>query len=242
MTRHCRCAALLMVTVSLVVSAAALCVYFFHLRRVEVSLPEGTSLSVAEYEGLLDLMGNDRTELTSVYRSSVHGTIYDDLLDSVGDAEPLVFVIRKDKYVFGAFSNCGLELPDDPTGVHHYDCDFDLWWFSLAGHFEQPTKIDIPRLVQHVIVAGREGSWYGANMYIGGYLVLGDDENSDNLWLGVSGRPAADIRSCYQYTYSRDVPAGYMGVRDSDDDALLGGSKYFHADEIEVLHVMGNSR
>ena len=160
------------------------------------------------------------------------GTTYDDLLDSVGDAKPLVFVIRKDKYVFGAFINCSLELPDDPTSVNDYECD--LWCFSLAGHFDKPTKIDEDEDGQYVFVAGREGSlMYGANMWIGGHLYLGDDEAGD--------RPAADIRSCMQVTPSYYLPEGYTGERESFGDAVLGGSASFLADEIEVLHVMGNS-
>ncbi|CEL94354.1 unnamed protein product [Vitrella brassicaformis CCMP3155] len=208
----------------------------FHADEIEVlrvggqpvSPPEGTSLSASQYKALLDLMGsNNGTELnvTSLYRSSVNGTTYDDLLDSVGDAEPLVFVIRKDKYVFGAFINCGLKLPDDPTGRHWYDCD--LWHFSLAGHFDTPTKL---RREQNVRVAGREGSAWGANVKIGGALYLGDDENS--------GRPAADIRSCYQYTHSDDVPEGYTGEYHGGG-AVLGGSDFFHADKMEVLQVDG---
>ncbi|CEL94333.1 unnamed protein product [Vitrella brassicaformis CCMP3155] len=204
------------------------------LRRVQVSPPGGTSLSAAEYEGLLDLMGNDNgTKLNSLYRTSVHGTTYGDLLDSVGDAEPLVFVIRKGKYVFGVFINCGLELPDDPTDWHKYDCD--LWWFSLAGHFPEPTKIDIDRGDQWVAVAGRQRGARGAGVRIGWWLSLG-------LGHGDSDRPAADIRSCMQITGSRMVPEGYTGEWDEYGDAVLGGSDFFHADEIEVLHVMGNSR
>jgi len=172
-------------------------------------------------------MGNDNgTELTSLYRTSVHGTTYDDLLDSVGDAEPLVFVIRKGQYVFGAFINCGLELPDDPTDWHKYDCD--VWYFSLAGHFPKPTKIDIDEGDHFVVVSGREGSLSGwANAEIGGRLYLGF-------------RPY--IRSCMQVTDSRYLPAGYTGERNEYGGAYLGGSYDFIADEIEVLHVVGNSR
>ncbi|CEL94353.1 unnamed protein product [Vitrella brassicaformis CCMP3155] len=221
-----------MVTLSLAWTEAHL------VRRVQqqVSPPDGTSLSASEYQGLLDLMGSDNgTELniTSLYRSSVNGTTYDDLLDSVGDAEPLVFVIRKDKYVFGAFINCGLMLPDTPTGMHEYDCD--LWWFSLTGHFDTPTKIDIDREDEWVTVAGREGREGSArdrgSVRIGDWLALGDDEHSD--------QPAADIRSCAQRIPSDYVPEGYTGKRDAGGHARLGGSfkNYFMADEIEVLHV-----
>ncbi|CEL94340.1 unnamed protein product [Vitrella brassicaformis CCMP3155] len=207
-----------------------------HLRRVQVSPPGNTSLSAAEYEALVDLMGNHNgTELNSLYRTSVDGTTYDDLLDSVGDAEPLVFVIRKDKYVFSVHINCGLELPDEPTDWHKYECV--LWWFSLAGHFDKPTKIDIDEWDHFVVVAGREGGLSGAaNVEIGGRLYLGY-------------RPY--IRSCWQSIDSGYLPEGYTGARDDDGGtgerdsfgrAYLGGSVYFQADEIEVLHVMGNSR
>ncbi|CEL94332.1 unnamed protein product [Vitrella brassicaformis CCMP3155] len=202
--------------------------YYGGGRMQYVTPPNGTSLSASEYKALLGLLrGNETTPLTSLYRTSVNGTTYDDLLDSVCD----VFVIRKDKYVFGAFINCGLELPDDPTSWHWYDCD--LWYFSLAGHFARPTKIEIYGEMQRVLVAGREGSVWSANKYIvsiGGFLLLGDDEDSD--------QPAADIRSCRQYNWRWHVPAGYTGARDSNGWAVLGGSKYFHADEIEVLHVV----
>jgi len=195
---------------------------------VQGSLPDEASLPASEHEGLLGLLGNDTTDLISLYRTSEHGTTYDDLLDSVGDAKPLVLVIKKDEYIFSVYISAGLRLPDEPTGDHEYDCD--VWWFSLAGHFPTPTKIDIGR-GQWVHVAGRQGNAGGANVHIGGMLDLG--------WGGsVSGRPAADIRSCSQSTDSDDLPAGYTGEWEYGD-AALGGSYEFMADEIEVLHLVG---
>ncbi|CEM34099.1 unnamed protein product [Vitrella brassicaformis CCMP3155] len=217
-----------------------------HLRRVqEASPPKGTSLSASESDALLGLLVNDTTDLTTLYRTSVHGTTYGDMLDNVGDAMPLVFVIRKDKYLYvfdvrtsSARTSIAVWilvlvaafLPDDPTDWHWYDCD--LWHFSLAGHFGKPTKVDIIRAEQNVRVAGREGSVWGANVVIGGRLYLGKDEGSD--------RPAADIRSCHQYTLGHYLPEGYTGEGEGDsngDPAYLGGSDFFHADEMEVLHV-----
>jgi len=180
-------------------------------------------------------MGNDNgTELTSLYRTSVHGTTYDDLLDSVGDAEPLVFVIRKDKYVFGVHINCGLELPDDPTDYNDYECD--VRWFSLAGHFAKPTKIDAREMYQgvDVMVAGHSAG--GVSVMIGGYRRLGGYLKLDELyrWVPEDGWVHdGDIRNCAQYTTSSFMPAGYTG--ESSVGALLGGSYRFHADEIEVL-------
>ncbi|CEL98357.1 unnamed protein product [Vitrella brassicaformis CCMP3155] len=57
-------------------------------------------------------------------------------------------------------------------------------------------------------------------------------------YAGYGGRPAANIRSCYQWTGSDYMPAGFMRVRNSIGDAVLGGSREFMVEEIEVLHVM----
>ncbi|CEM10059.1 unnamed protein product [Vitrella brassicaformis CCMP3155] len=197
------------------------------LRGLQVSPPGNTSLSASEYEALLASMGGDTTtQVTSLYRTSVDGTTYGDLLDNVGDAKPLVVVVRKDKYVFGVYVSAGIQLPDDPTSEHWYGSD--VWWFSLAGHFPQPTKIDIPPWEQWMRVAGRKANAVEANMYIGRYLVLGEQR----------GWPAAGIRSCEQYTDSDYLPEGYTGVRGEFADALMGGSRNFMADEIEVLRVV----
>ncbi|CEM36482.1 unnamed protein product [Vitrella brassicaformis CCMP3155] len=191
--------------------------------------PSGTPLSASEYEALVYLLGGDTTRLTSLYRMSVDGTTYGDLLDNVGDAKPLILVIKKDQYVFGVYVSAGIQEPDDPTSDHEYRSD--IWWFSLAGHFDEPTKIEIPQENQGVTVAGRKWNAFGANMGIGGGILLG--------WSGTSdGPPSADIRSCYQYTRSEYVPEGYMGVMDEEGDALLGGSQNFIVNEIEVLSVL----
>jgi len=194
------------------------------LHKPLVNLPEGTSLTQSQYYGLLKLMGDYTMKLRSLYRTSLHGTAYGDLLDRVGDKTRLVFIIRKDEYVFGASISAGLRLPDDPTDTNHYKCD--VLRFSLAGHFAQPTIIeDIPPRYGHVTVAGREGGVFGERVFIGGFLALGP-------WM------TADIRSCQLLTHRDDVPAGYTGVRDRFDHALLGGSFEFHADEIEILTVV----
>ncbi|CEM34006.1 unnamed protein product [Vitrella brassicaformis CCMP3155] len=199
-----------------------------HLRGLQASRPNGTSLSASEYKSLLGLLGNDTTELTSLYRMSVHGSSYGDLLDRVGDAKPLVFVVKKDKYVFGVYISAGIQPPDDPTSSNVYGSD--VWWFSLAGHFPQPTKIDIDRAEQALMVGGRKGNANGANMGIGGTIRFGDGGTVD-------GQPAADIRSCHQLTLGDYVPEEYTGVRDEYGDVVLGGSDDFIADEIEVLEV-----
>ncbi|CEL94339.1 unnamed protein product [Vitrella brassicaformis CCMP3155] len=190
--------------------------------------PIGSSVGLSYVAHIAKWLGG-HTSLTLIYRASRDGTTYGDLLRCVGDKTGLAFIIRKNQYVFGAFISAGLELPDGPTDINWYECD--LWYFSLAGHIPKPTKIDVDRAVQYVIVAGREGSGWGGKVYISGDLLLGDGRGS--------GRPAADIRSCAQLTDRDFLTAGYVGERNSDGHALLGGSVCFHADEIEVLHVGG---
>ena len=169
----------------------------------------------------------------------MHGTTYGDLLDNVGDAKPLVFVVRKDQYVFGVYISAGIQEPDDPTDWNKYGSD--VWYFSLAGHFPQPTKIEIhvPDFVRGMLVAGRKGNVGGSNLEIGGFLSLGSSGKLD-------GPPAADIRSISQFLM--DVPEGYTGVTgflpaelyvgERHILPLLGGSYLFMADEIEVLRAV----
>ncbi|CEM34111.1 unnamed protein product [Vitrella brassicaformis CCMP3155] len=187
-------------------------------------------LTIGQYVAMCNWLGGK--QLNVIYKSSRDGATYGDLLRCVGDKTGLVFIIKKDIYLFGVYISAGLLLPDKPiNGCSTYDCD--VRYFSLAGHFATPTKIDIAWEWRelYVDVAGRKGSvGDGANVYIGGGLFLG---------YGGSHQPAADIRSCHQWTYSSDVPEGYMGKRGGYSDAFLGGALDFMADEIEVLHAVG---
>ena len=170
-------------------------------------------------------------------RASRDGTTYSDMLRCVGDKTRLVFVIRKDEYVFGAFISAGIELPDDPRGENKYLCDG--WHFSLAGHFNKPTMMG--QCGRTLRVAGREGivpvvSVFRAKLVIGCYLWLG----YKGLWWGYECSAAAtDMRRCRQViSFEDDVPEGYVGVRDEDGDAVFGGSPDFMADDLEVLTVV----
>jgi len=76
---------------------------------------------------------------------------------------------------------------------------------------------------------GERGAVDGcAKVYVGGHLYLGCDG---------TGRPAADIRRCRQFTLSSHVPYGYTGKKNQHGHAVLGGSTEFHADDIVILHV-----
>jgi len=192
----------------------------------------GSSLSSTECAALrsvLALAMLDECEFTLLYRASRDGAEYGDLLRCVGDTKGLVFLIRKDRYVFGVSMSAGIRLPDHPGGNNTYICNG--WHFSLAGHFAEPTTAWGDR--QTVRVAGRRGGLpvYGARLGIGGL--------SRCLWLGKGGAAAGSMCSCGQWIHIDDVPDGYVGVRESDEygSALFGGSKSFMADEVEVIRV-----
>ncbi|CEM03594.1 unnamed protein product [Vitrella brassicaformis CCMP3155] len=205
------------------------------VRRVQAvdRVPVGSSLSQSEYDDLRRLLVNE-TRVESVYRSSVHGSSYSNMLRRVNTKDGLVFLIRKDDYVFGAFVGTGLYLPAVPEDYRVY-WSGETWHFSLAGHFSNATKIPVDERRRYIEVAGRKASGVGANVVVGG-----------RLWLGYGGldrpsgqdRPAADIRRCLQYITKDRVPAGYVGVRDAYGDGVFGGNGTFVADELEVLHVV----
>jgi len=106
-----------------------------------------------------------------------------------------------------------------------------VWDFSLAGHFPQPTKIEIEQWEHYVEVAGGQRSVAvgGPSVYIGGVLWVKAEYD-----VGVA---ADDVLYCKQLT--RSVPEGYTGVSTEYGTALLAGWSTFMADEIEVLHVVG---
>jgi len=187
-----------------------------------------TSLSVSQYYGLLHLFGDSKIKLVSLYRSSIHGNSYGDLLFRVGNKKGLVFIIHKEQTIFGCSIGGGLQLPGGTFGGHRYASD--VWHFSLAGHYTRPTKIEMPRADQFVFTTGTvKNVASAANVVIGVHLSLGDG--------GVGNPPAGSICECRQYTCKHNLPDGYRGERDRDGDAVLGGAIAFTATEIEVLHV-----
>ncbi|CEM13914.1 unnamed protein product [Vitrella brassicaformis CCMP3155] len=182
----------------------------------------------------------DGRQLRLLYRASCDGSRYEDLLRCVGDAGPLLFVIRKDDYVFGGYMGDGLKLPEDPRGFDTYSCD--LWHFSLAGHFDGPTKIKLLHTWEkRVTVAGPEGNpplKCGGNVRLCiARLFLG----TLSLAGGANDSPGDDVLSCRHWVDNRDVAAGYRGSRaehggaDNDGKAYFGGKWRFQADDVHVL-------
>jgi len=183
-----------------------------------------------------------------LYRGGEHGWALSKLLECVGDAKGLAFIIRKDEYLFGCHVDGGLTPPADSTTVNTYECP--VFFFSLEGHFDEGcTKIPIAANRHRVWVAGTD-AFDTANMGKAKLVIgkaLHQSYRLTNGYLrfahtmanaGDGADESTDLRSCLQGIAHYDVPDGYEGaVSDTfDGDAVLGGSYHFQIDDVEVLH------
>mmetsp|Transcript_23854 Transcript_23854/g.58972 ORF Transcript_23854/g.58972 Transcript_23854/m.58972 type:complete len:236 (-) Transcript_23854:351-1058(-) len=182
-------------------------------------------------------VGTPNKRLRLLYRSTHDGPSYGDLLRCVGSTKGLVFVVRKNQYVFGAYISEGIKLPDAPMLYNRYECGG--WQFCLAGNFDTPTKVEVPQA--HVYVAGSEG----AGEICGNISIEGSQGYTkfSFLCLGYSEtdmRFSADMRFCCQGIDVRELPTGYRGhVYEPDlfpcTAGFSGSHTRFLADELEVL-------
>ncbi|CEL99739.1 unnamed protein product [Vitrella brassicaformis CCMP3155] len=74
--------------------------------------------------------------------ASVHGSAYRDLLRLVGNMINLIVLIRKDRYVFGAYTSERLQPPAHTTTSNVYRTA--VWFFSVIGHFESSCASESP--------------------------------------------------------------------------------------------------
>ncbi|CEM24453.1 unnamed protein product [Vitrella brassicaformis CCMP3155] len=88
----------------------------------------GTHLSMRR----VDLIGGHAHHKRKTVKATGPEQCVEQLLRCVGDKQRLLFVIRKDHYVFGAFLSAGLEPPDHPTwsNLNEYRCDV---WHLCGG-------------------------------------------------------------------------------------------------------------
>ncbi|CEM31426.1 unnamed protein product [Vitrella brassicaformis CCMP3155] len=113
----------------------------------------GSSLSAGDLRQLIGWFAKGR-EISLVYSTSRHGFYFVDLLAKVIGVWPIVLVIRKGTYLFGYFVGAGIQEPNYLDVVHHYECKVVA--FSLAGHFDKRTRVDLLTQLQFVSVAGRK--------------------------------------------------------------------------------------
>mmetsp|Transcript_34816 Transcript_34816/g.86366 ORF Transcript_34816/g.86366 Transcript_34816/m.86366 type:complete len:712 (+) Transcript_34816:295-2430(+) len=143
-----------------------------------------------------------------LYRASRDGGRFGDLLRCVGGASGLAIVIRKDRFVFGAYINDGVRLPDGPTQSSRFGCY--VQHFSLSGHFDNPTTIY--EGCQSVRLAGRDAALI-LKIGLAGGLFVGCGVHDNAL--------DADVRSCRHFVDGCDAPVGYKGVKDTQPGWLF---------------------
>ncbi|CEL92916.1 unnamed protein product [Vitrella brassicaformis CCMP3155] len=173
-----------------------------------------------------------------LYKSSRDTFTYASFLNKVTGKSGLLFALRDgDTHRFGCFIDGPLTPPDDPRRTNWYKVP--VFFFSLSGAYETPTKIELPEDRQKVEVAGTQGAVRSiegrmiANVCIGrsppGVLCLG---------FGRRG-PVADLSSCNQWmNINEDLSGGYTGERDEDGDGTLAQTIDFTCTEMEVWQVL----
>ncbi|CEL95970.1 unnamed protein product [Vitrella brassicaformis CCMP3155] len=188
-----------------------------------------------EWGKVVDMTGKPSPTVTLIYKSSRDTFEYPSFLNKVTGKSGLLFALRHgDTHRFGAFINGPITPPADPAKTNGYKVP--VFFFSLSGAYDAPTKIEIHEERQRVRVAGTQGAVKVkgdngeplANVAIGkGYL-----------WLGFAQPgPAADLSRCQQWIKKEQLPAGFSGERDKDGDGTLAQSDNFTCDQMEVYHV-----
>ncbi|CEM19311.1 unnamed protein product [Vitrella brassicaformis CCMP3155] len=193
--------------------------------------------SASEVKRVLTMMDKRDRQLKLLYKMSRDGAAYTDLLNGVGDASGLLFVIQDGStHKFSAFIDGPLAQPADPTRHKVSRCPISL--YSISGAYDAPTKIPLPaEKPQSVAVAGREGAVLGSSGQSSGNVYIGE-MGAAVLWLGkAEPGPAADLRSCHVWVTEAHLPPGYRGAMD-EGKGILATDKNFTATEIDVLSLV----
>ncbi|CEM31260.1 unnamed protein product [Vitrella brassicaformis CCMP3155] len=234
-----------------------------HSQRARGAFVDSLGLSDGQYGALCGWV--NATELKLLYSGSLDGWQYKDVLRCVGDeAKPLLFIVGVGEYVFGAYINESLKLPDgfsddgrswdnprvwsyDLQRGYHFRCD--VWYFSLAGHFDEPTRMDSPHLRESMMTMAADAlppwEWEPED---DGYKCRKcgtfTERSNEREMLTIKDLCLGDERdmshcqfTCNPRDWPDGWPAGYRGVNDSYGRVYLGGNWYFRADELEVLTV-----
>ncbi|CEM17346.1 unnamed protein product [Vitrella brassicaformis CCMP3155] len=163
---------------------------------------------------------------TLLYSSTRDGGDFGTMMDKVGDASGLLFLVNhNDTHRFGSFVGGQLKSPAD--GKYKVP----LFFISISGAYGQVTKVPIPEARQWVGVAGHDASIRFSTASRGKMTIaLG------YLWVALgSPGPADDVRSMYQWVEKDDLPAGYLGRLSGN--GTLAGTWYFTAKEIAIYQV-----
>ncbi|CEL95972.1 unnamed protein product [Vitrella brassicaformis CCMP3155] len=150
-----------------------------------------------------------------------------ELLNMTGKTSPMPSLMYKgsrDTYAFLKMLEC----------TNTYKAP--VFFFSLSGTYDAPTKIELSEDRQRVWVAGTQGAVTDtedkplANVGIGGGAAA--------LWLGLDEPgPAADLSSCQQWIKRDELSEGYTGTINHHDQGTLAKSMDFTCDEMEIWQI-----
>ncbi|CEM17396.1 unnamed protein product [Vitrella brassicaformis CCMP3155] len=209
-------------------------VEMYGLKMEDLQRPLSPMLNTDETREVLAMIDIPNPTPTLLYSSTRDGGDFGTLLDKVGDASGLLFLVNhNDTHRFGAFVGDQLKSPADPTRANYYPAP--TFFISISGAYGQPTKVPLPKHRQWVEVAGRDGSLKATNMDYRGKLTLG----RGYLWLCFgTPRPSHDIRRCCHFVEEADLPDnGYLGQFNHENQGTLAAAWHFTAKEIAIYQV-----
>ncbi|CEM17318.1 unnamed protein product [Vitrella brassicaformis CCMP3155] len=211
-------------------------VEMYGLTMGDVYRPPAPFLTFEETQEVLAMTEIPNPSIKLLYSSTRDGGHFGTMVDKVGDASGLLFLINhNDTHRFGAFVGGQLKSPADPTrtsGSYKVPTSF----ISISGAYAKITKIPIPEAKQRAAVAGRDASIKASNIDYRGKLAIG----RGYLWFGwASPFPADDVRSMNQWVKKEHLPMdGYLGqLNDDGDEGTLAGTWDFTAKEIAIYQV-----
>ncbi|CEL96004.1 unnamed protein product [Vitrella brassicaformis CCMP3155] len=169
-----------------------------------------------------------------LYKGSRDTYAFPKMLECVEGKSGLLFALRDgDTHRFGCFIDGEINPPDDPTETNGYKVP--LFFYSLSGAYDAPTKIEIPEEWQMVRVAGTQGAVKASNMDWSANARIG--RVAGVLWLGwAQPGPAADLSSC-QWIKADGLSPGYRGEVTKRGNGRLAQSLDFTCDEMEIWQV-----
>ncbi|CEM39301.1 unnamed protein product [Vitrella brassicaformis CCMP3155] len=196
-------------------------------------------LSGAQLQELINMTGNTTATGRPLYKGERDGWMYPTMVAKVGTASNLLLVIKDvANHVIACHINGTLKQPADAAGVQTTRCPVAL--YSVSGAFAEDggiVEITVPHIHRRVEVAGTQGAIKAANGINVGNVCIGHGR----LWLGFGGqdgRPAGDLRCCYQYVRRAELPAGktYVDVGSFTDDrwATLAAARLLTCADMEV--------
>ncbi|CEM22563.1 unnamed protein product [Vitrella brassicaformis CCMP3155] len=208
-------------------------VEMYGLKMEDIYRPPAPLLTFEETQEVLAMTEIPSPSIKLLYRSTRDGGDFGTMVDKVGDASGLLFLINHDDtHRFGAFVEGQVKPPTDPRQTNGYKVPH--FFISISGAYGKVTKVPIPEAKQTVQVAGRDASIQSTNEDIRGKMTIGHGY----LWFALaSPGPSDDVRSLGHFVKTEDLPDnGYLG-RFSGDSGTLAGDWYFTAKEIAIYQV-----